>query len=493
MDEEETAENGRSGSVGSVGSVTPGVSQPKPRWYLLVALLVDAIGLGPAMWGILTARQPEPLAAAVAAGVVWMLVRACRQRYGARSLGESGEALAVPRDWMIAVGILAVARALTGERSDPLLALASLVPGMVCTMITARMTYRHLRTTRRSLGGSQRALVVGEPSLVDYMVSCLSRDPACRYTVVGAVPIGEAPVDSDTPVLARLPSERSSAQNDVPRVLIAAASERVDLVLVAPGAQLLGDRLDRFVWGLQDAAMPVAALAGPADVLLRRFDLQREAGINLMHAKAPMRGVQAMVKAALDRCLAAAGLLLLAPLLLALAALVASTSPGPVLFRQRRVGLGGKSFTMFKFRTMVHGAEALQRALADFNVHPDGVLFKMRRDPRITRAGGFLRRYSLDDLPQLVNVLRGDMSLVGPRPLLPQEISTLNHLEEAWSARRLLIRPGMTGLTRANGDSDLSWEAAVKLDMQYIETWSLGLDLGILARAMTVIVRGRGY
>ncbi|MER7582080.1 exopolysaccharide biosynthesis polyprenyl glycosylphosphotransferase [Kitasatospora sp. NPDC097691] len=492
VDEESVDDGGRSASA---DSGAPDTSLPKPRWYLLTALFVDATCLGLPMWTMLSRYQPGSVAAPAVAGAAWMLLRACRRRYSVDSLGEPGQTAAVLRDWTVLVGVLAVVRALTGEHSDPVVALASLAPGMICTAITTTGTQRHLRTARTSRRGSQRALVVGEPALVDHVTDRLSGDPARRYTVVGVVPIGEAPVVSDTLVITRLPSEQPSVRSDVRRVLIAASAERADLVLLAPGAQLIGDRLHHLVRGLQDAAMPVAALAGPADLALRRLDLRREAGVNLVHVKAPMRGAQAILKAVLDRSFAAAALLLLSPLLLVLAALVKVTSRGPVLYRQQRVGRAGESFTMFKFRSMVVITERFKAELAELaelNLDTDGVFFKLRQDPRITPFGCFLRRYSLDDLPQLLNVLRGDMSLVGPRPPLPEEIPHFDRLEEG-AVRRLSVRPGMTGLRQYKDGSDRSWEAVVKLDMQYIDGWSIGLDFSILVRTLGMVVRGQGY
>jgi exopolysaccharide biosynthesis polyprenyl glycosylphosphotransferase len=184
-----------------------------------------------------------------------------------------------------------------------------------------------------------------------------------------------------------------------------------------------------------------------------------------------------------------AGLLviLLSPLLLGIAAWITLDSRGPVLFRQTRAGIGGRPFTVYKFRTMVVDAEARLDALREQN-ESDGLLFKMRNDPRITRSGRFLRKYSLDELPQLFNVLRGDMALVGPRPPLMSEV-------EAYGddvRRRLLVRPGITGLWQVSGRSDLSWEESVRLDLYYVENWSPALDASILWKTFFAVVRGGG-
>jgi lipopolysaccharide/colanic/teichoic acid biosynthesis glycosyltransferase len=195
-----------------------------------------------------------------------------------------------------------------------------------------------------------------------------------------------------------------------------------------------------------------------------------------------------VAKEILERSFAFLALLVLAPGLLTIAAAIKLTSPGPALFRQRRVGINGEEFTLFKFRTMVDNAHELRSALNHLNVFEAGPLFKIHRDPRVTRVGSLLRRASLDELPQLLNVLSGRMALVGPRPPLPSEVS--RYTEDV--RRRLLVKPGLTGLWQVSGRSDLSWEESVRLDLRYVENWSLGLDLQILFRTCSAVVRGRG-
>ena len=170
-----------------------------------------------------------------------------------------------------------------------------------------------------------------------------------------------------------------------------------------------------------------------------------------------------------------------------IAAAIRVTGPGPVLFRQIRVGRDGRCFTLYKFRTMVADAEQ-QKALLAASNEADGALFKIRRDPRITPIGGWLRRWSLDELPQLLNVLRGDISLVGPRPALPDETARYgDHVR-----RRLVVKPGITGLWQVSGRSDLAWEEAVRLDLRYVENWSLALDLQILWKTGSAVFGGSG-
>jgi exopolysaccharide biosynthesis polyprenyl glycosylphosphotransferase len=194
-----------------------------------------------------------------------------------------------------------------------------------------------------------------------------------------------------------------------------------------------------------------------------------------------------VVKELFDRLGAAAALAVLSPVFAAVALAVKLDSPGPVFFHQTRVGRDGRRFDMVKFRTMVVGAERLRADLVDRN-EADGLLFKLRLDPRVTRTGRVLRRYSLDELPQLVNVLRGEMSMVGPRPPLPAEVDRY----ERHVTRRLLVKPGITGLWQVSGRSDLSWEEAVRLDLYYVDHWSPTMDLTIIAKTFSAVLRGSG-
>jgi lipopolysaccharide/colanic/teichoic acid biosynthesis glycosyltransferase len=177
----------------------------------------------------------------------------------------------------------------------------------------------------------------------------------------------------------------------------------------------------------------------------------------------------------------------LSPVFLVLAIVVRSSSRGPVFFRQVRVGRDGREFTMYKFRTMVDDADRRQHEVAHLD-EADGVLFKIRADPRVTRGGAVLRRHSVDELPQLWNVLRGQMSIVGPRPPLPSEVQHYG----SDAQRRLLVKPGMSGLWQVSGRSELSWEESIRLDLYYVENWSPALDAQILWRTIGAVVRGRG-
>jgi lipopolysaccharide/colanic/teichoic acid biosynthesis glycosyltransferase len=202
--------------------------------------------------------------------------------------------------------------------------------------------------------------------------------------------------------------------------------------------------------------------------------------------------VRSTAKRAIDLVGAVLGLLMLAPLLALIALLIRLDSPGPVLFRQRRQGLDGRIFCLLKFRTMHQDAEVRLKELEAHNEAACGVLFKMRQDPRVTRLGRFLRRTSLDELPQLWNVLRGEMSLVGPRPLQLRDSALLGEMDPAGYWGRMSVLPGLTGLWQVGGRSDLDSAGMVQLDLDYIVNWSLSLDLRILCRTVVVVLTGRG-
>jgi exopolysaccharide biosynthesis polyprenyl glycosylphosphotransferase len=247
--------------------------------------------------------------------------------------------------------------------------------------------------------------------------------------------------------------------------------------------------LRRMAWTA--AAQGVDFLLAPvlADISASRLAVRPTNGVPLLRIQPPnLSRTSRLPKELLDRSLAAALLLFLALPMLLIALIVRLDSAGPALFRQQRVGRYGDHFTMLKFRTMRPDSEALRAELEHLNQNSDGLLFKVKEDPRITRVGSFLRRSSLDELPQLLNVVRGHMSLVGPRPPLPEEVEEYTPDIK----RRLLVKPGLTGLWQVSGRSDLPWEEAVRLDLGYVDNWSMSLDLSILLRTGSAVVRGTG-
>jgi exopolysaccharide biosynthesis polyprenyl glycosylphosphotransferase len=335
----------------------------------------------------------------------------------------------------------------------------------------------------RRIGGlcSQRVLIVGLEHQVADLVRHLRRAGYAGLSVVGACVAGgieKVDVDGVPVQVVGSPTEVVEALNET----------RAHVVAVADHESLSRGGLRRLGWQLEGTGVDLLVAPSVIDVAGPRIAVRPVAGLPLLHVEEPhLTGITRVAKRACEQITAALVLLVLSPLLLAIAVAVRVTSRGPALFTQVRIGQGGNPFTLYKFRTMRTTAEDELIDLTDRN-DVDGPLFKMRDDPRRTRVGRWLRRFSLDELPQLGNVLAGHMSIVGPRPPLPSEA-------EKYSAevrRRLLVKPGITGLWQVSGRSDLAWPEATRLDLYYVENWSPGLDLVILAKTVSAVLRGRG-
>lgn len=373
--------------------------------------------------------------------------------------------------WLFAaLAILALAFKFDFARGYVLLAF----PLGTLMLLTGRWGARKwLVRERRENRLCDRVLVVGEAGQVTDLVVALERTPDAGYQVVGAC------VDSAERDLGGVPVLGHESE-----VLVHALAHEVDVVAVASPAGLGRDGLRRLGWALENTQIGLVVAPGIMDVAGPRVLTRPVQGLPLIHVESPrFEGPHLVAKNILDRGGAALLLLLLSPLFLLVGALIKLEDKGPALFRQERVGREGDTFLMLKFRTMVEDAEDQLPSLAHIN-EGSGPLFKLRDDPRVTRIGATLRKYSLDELPQLLNVLKGEMSLVGPRPPLPREVAEY----EAHVRRRLLVKPGMTGLWQINGRSDLAWEETVRLDLYYVENWTPVLDLMILWRTVQVVV-----
>ncbi len=261
------------------------------------------------------------------------------------------------------------------------------------------------------------------------------------------------------------------------------------MVAVASHPDLSGHALRRLAWSLDERCVDLIVSPGIMEVAgPRLLESARLAGVSRSSIERPaVRGGRMLIKVLLDRVLALVLMAATSPIIAATAVAVKLSSPGPVLFQQTRIGVRGKPFKMLKFRSMVVEAEAQRKALAHLN-EDDGLRFKIRRDPRVTRVGSVIRRFSVDELPQLWNVVRGDMSLVGPRPPLPQEVERYDND----ATRRLRVRPGLTGLWQVSGRSDLSWEESLRLDLRYVDDWSLVLDAMIMLRTWRAVISRTG-
>lgn len=356
------------------------------------------------------------------------------------------------------------------------------IPAIALVTMTTRYLLRLSLHKQRKEGRCLRpVLAAGSPATVRDLISRTRKFPHLGWRVDGVCTTDGRGIDGDqldgVPVVGLLTDVAKYVEHDGYRV-----------VAVTPDPHWTPDRLQRLAWNLEgsDAEMVVAPVlmevAGP------RLHVDAVLGIPLLRVSMPtFTGGRRAIKVVVDRVGAAFLLLLFAPLMALVGLLVVADSRGGVFYRQRRVGKGGREFTILKFRTMVVGAHKARAELADRN-EGAGLLFKLRRDPRVTRVGAVLRRYSLDELPQLFNVLTGSMSLVGPRPPLPEESAAYG----PDIRRRLLVKPGLTGLWQISGRSDLPWEEAVRLDLRYVEDWSLALDTVILWKTLRAVLYGQG-
>jgi exopolysaccharide biosynthesis polyprenyl glycosylphosphotransferase len=260
-----------------------------------------------------------------------------------------------------------------------------------------------------------------------------------------------------------------------------------DTIAVCGSASAEPGELRRLAWQLEGSGVDLVVAPQLTDIAGPRVHIRPIEGLPLLHVEEPtLSGPALLVKNLMDRVAAGLGLLVLVPIFLAIAVAIRISDPGPVFFRQPRVGHEGRTFRVWKFRTMYVDAEDRLASLVDQNEN-DGMLFKMKQDPRVFPVGRFLRASSMDELPQLINVLWGEMSLVGPRPLPADDGDFLGDVR-----RRLLVRPGMTGLWQVSGRSDLSWDEAVRLDLYYVDNWSLAYDLSILWRTVGVVLARKG-
>jgi exopolysaccharide biosynthesis polyprenyl glycosylphosphotransferase len=347
---------------------------------------------------------------------------------------------------------------------------ALFVPAVLLLEACAARWLARLWVDKMRTGGRARTpvLVIGTPGSVEAFSASSRAHRTAAFHVVGSC-------GAPDPVTEGAPDVLAAVRRCGARAVVVTSDDARWLVPIARQ--------------LEGSCIPLQVALDTAGIERTRLHLDRIGDIPLMHVDVPcFSGPKHVLKAAFDRVSALLLLLVLAPVFLAVAAAVRLTSRGPVFFRQQRVGRDQRPFTMLKFRSMHLGAEHRVAELAPQNAMSDGPMFKVRNDPRVTRVGRFLRQTSLDELPQLVNVLLGSMSLVGPRPPLPAEVERYTPAEK----RRLLVKPGITGLWQVSGRCDLSWEDTVRLDLRYVENWSIVTDLVILARTVLTVVRGAG-
>jgi exopolysaccharide biosynthesis polyprenyl glycosylphosphotransferase len=468
--------------------------EPRPRFepralmqrYRRLALLLDlACATAGAAIASLVRFGPHPAPHYVfysaLVPLAWVVTIAAHRGYEFRFLGTGTEEYRRVADsgLMLFIAIAVASFLFRGDVARGYVVLA--VPVTVLLTLATRNRQRHWLFLRRLQGeGMQRVLVVGRADAALSLIEKLDHEREHGLLAVGACVEWN---DMEVSHLSDVPVVGSTAD-----VVEAVELTGADVVAVASHPDLSGQVLRRLSWQLEDLGVELVVSPGIVEVAGPRLSIRPVAGLSLLHLESPsLSGGRMVLKNAFDRCGAGLLLTLFSPLFFVVAVLVKLTSPGPVFFRQRRVGADGSAFWMLKFRSMVDGAERLR---PDLEVEHDGneMLFKLKRDPRVTRVGAVLRRFSLDELPQLVNVALGEMSLVGPRPPLPDEVA--GYSDDA--NRRLRVRPGMTGLWQVSGRSDLSWEESLRLDLRYVDNWSLSMDLLILWRTLRAVVRGAG-
>jgi exopolysaccharide biosynthesis polyprenyl glycosylphosphotransferase len=338
-----------------------------------------------------------------------------------------------------------------------------------------------LHRRRRAGAAMTRVLAAGTEEAVAALVVQTRRAPHEGWTITAAcTPTGRG--DCGGPYVAGVP-----VVGDLDAVASRAHDGPFDAVSIAQAPGWTPKRLQQLAWNLEDTQTELVVEPGLMEIAGPRLHVDSLDGLPLLRLTRPsFTGGPRLLKGLLDRVAALALLVITAPLLIAIAIAIAIDG-GPVFFRQVRVGAGGRQFKMIKFRSMVRNADELLGQLASRN-EAAGPMFKIRADPRVTRVGQFLRRYSLDELPQLFNVVAGSMSLVGPRPPLLAEVAKY----AADGRRRLLVKPGITGLWQVSGRSDLSWEETLRLDLRYVENWTLALDARILLKTLRAVLKGDG-
>jgi exopolysaccharide biosynthesis polyprenyl glycosylphosphotransferase len=445
----------------------------------LAAALIASLAAFLLRWG--PGGPTESLTLALVLPVVWLVLVASHRLYATRFLcigseefrriGRSGVAL------VAVCGTVAYVAAQPIARGFVLVAL----PLTVALDAAGRYSARKVLHARRRQGRSvHRVLLVGRHSAMAGFLDDLGRDSSHGLQVVGV-----CYVDRDL-TLGAVDRADFGGLGDIAK---AVETTNADTVAVLASPETSGATLRQIAWDLEGCAAELVIAPGLVEVAGPRLTIRPVSGLPLLHLERPeLTGGRRLLKACFDRSVALVALVLLLPLLLLLALVLRVHGGGPVIYRQTRVGVRGKHFTMFKLRSMCPDADARRTELLDQGLQTGGPLFKIRKDPRVTSVGRLLRQFSLDELPQLVNVLLGDMSLVGPRPPLPEEVEQYGRDVH----RRLLVKPGLTGLWQVSGRSTLTWEESVRLDLRYVDNWSLALDLLILWKTARAVLLGAG-
>jgi len=354
--------------------------------------------------------------------------------------------------------------------------------GLVLLLLSRALWRVWLSAQRRRGEFSSLILLVGSLESATHTATTLARAPSAGYRVVGACLTGDARPS-------RLPGLDVPVLGDADDALATLDRLGADTLVLTSSDELPPERIRELSWSLEPGRHHLVMAPGLTDIGGPRIHTRPVAGLPLIHVETPrFEGRKLLSKRLFDIVVSGITLIVLSPVFLILAILIKATSAGDVFYKQERIGLNGEPFHMLKFRSMRMNADAELFALLEQQGTADTPLFKVTDDPRITKVGGVLRRYSLDELPQFLNVLLGSMSLIGPRPQREGEVA----LYDSAARRRLLIKPGMSGLWQVSGRSSLSWEDAIRLDLYYVENWSLTGDIIILARTFKAVFGADG-
>jgi exopolysaccharide biosynthesis polyprenyl glycosylphosphotransferase len=458
------------------------------RTWLIATVLFDMLfaltaGLVSAAFRFGGATSSPATVAVLAAALplIWVTVLAARGAYDRRWATSGSEPFRRIFDsGVVLLAIAAIASFLF--KAD----LSRQWVGVTCLLVTpltlvgryaGRKQLHHMIGRGRAI---HQVLVAGSAREVARVVRHIRRVPYTGFSVLAVCVL-----DGDSHVLL---GGVPAFDSDINGLLPTAQAVGADTIAIAGSASLPEDGLRRLAWKLEGTSVQLIVAPAVTDFAGPRIVIRPVDGLPLLTIDEPdLVGARRIAKELLDWFLALFALVVLSPLILAVSIAILVTSGRPIFFRQDRIGRHGTPFAIWKFRTMYTDAEHRLEELREHNEH-EGFLFKIRQDPRVTPLGRWLRRHSIDEVPQLFNVLQGEMSLVGPRPPLPREVEQFG--EDL--LRRLLVKPGMTGLWQINGRTDLPWDEAVRLDLHYVENWSVTLDLMVLWKTLAVVLHGRG-
>ncbi|MCD1144960.1 sugar transferase [Kocuria sp. LUK] len=494
-------------STGSTRAEAPGTSPTTTGWrrrYVTGMRAVDALAVALALMGTHLIRfQLEnagldlgPLSVpywivGTALALVWWGFLELRGARDVRLIGygleETRQVVSATLVLFGALAIVSFAFAIPTARSYVLIAL----PLGLGLLIGGRFVLRDALAKERAIGESlSRTLLVGRLAGVTELHQSLRRHPMAGFdTAAVYAPTTKRQLPPELRRVELPPNALPAGESpSVDGIVATCRRHGIETVIVSQNVPLSTKEIRHLSWQLADARIRLVMETGLTDIAGPRIHMQQVAGLPLIHVATPKlsRG-RALTKRAMDILLSSVALLVLSPVLLALAGIVRAHDKGPALFAQERVGQDGRRFRMLKFRSMRTDAEQVLKELRERN-EGAGLLFKMKDDPRVTGPGKWMRRYSLDELPQFLNVLKGDMSLVGPRPPLPQEVEQY----EDYVHRRMRVKPGITGLWQVSGRSNLDWEQSVRLDLYYVENWSPIEDMLILGRTVKAVIAKEG-